>query len=43
MIAEQAGSGKRPSDPHFDLGRDKEAEKYSAREMQDMLGEITAR
>ncbi len=30
---------KQPSDPHFDLGRDKEADKYSTREMQNMLNE----
>ncbi len=42
MLRAMEAMRKRPSDPHFDLGRDKEADKYSAREMQNMLDEIKA-
>ncbi len=42
MLRAMEAMRKRPSDPHFDLGRDKEADKYSARELQNMLEDIEA-
>ena len=43
MVRAMQALRKRPSDPHFDLGRDKEADKHSAREIQNMFDEIEAR
>ena len=37
MLRTMEAMRKRPSDPHFDLGRDKEADKNSAREMLNMF------
>lgn len=41
MVHAMMAMRKQPSDPHFDLGRDKEADKYSARDMQNMLDEFS--